>query len=211
MLRSHADIWLALVFPFLLSLPFANDHFSSLILKALTLFRKIVSIKVLLRKNDLRSYDCALGTWLCPTLHMFWQDSWLLEAHPGSAAIGWNLRLQWLKLLSPHSSSSNSEQLGFKRLCIFFSTYYLLSWSQATVRLSFLRLKTNPQEWRGWGRGGIALREPSRDQKVKGHFLELQFIRLYQRKPIHFKSYLLILWPNISELFLRPWKVIGSL
>ena len=85
---DHILISDLLVFPFLLILPFVNDHFSSLILKALTLFRKIVSIKVLLRKNDLRRYDCALGTWLCPTLHMFWQDSWLLEAHPGSAAIG---------------------------------------------------------------------------------------------------------------------------
>lgn len=194
MLWSHPDIWLWLTFPcltFLLLLSFFNYYFSFLTLKALTFFRKIVSIKIHTRKNYLRSCNCVLGTWLCPALQMLWQNSRLLEAHPCSTVMDWNLRLQW-----PHSRFRTA---GFK-LPVHFLLYTLPSFLEPShCILSCLQLKTNPQG------GKIALSGTSRDWNVKWHFYLIVTHYIYKRKTSHLKSHLLILWPNFSELFPRPW------
>lgn len=85
--------------PELFQLPFFFLDF-----KSIDFFqKKIVSIKIHTIKNYLRSCNCVLGTWLCPALQMLWQNSRLLEAHPCSAVMDWNLRLQWLQIICPHT------------------------------------------------------------------------------------------------------------
>lgn len=137
---------------------------------------------------------------------MLWQDLWLLETHPSFCCNGLKSETSvTANHLSPHSSIPNSEQLGLNCLCIFYYAHYLLSWSQTTVCLSLLQLKTNPQE-----KKKVALSGTSRAWNVKWHFY-LIVVHHVLWKENHLKSCLLILWHNFLKLFPKPWKVIESI
>lgn len=210
MLWSHPDIWLWLTFPcltFLLLLSFFNYHFSFLTLKALTFSRKKSSQLRYIQERI--TYEVAIVFWERGCAQHYKCFGRILGCLKLTLVL-----LQWIEIWDfsdcksfvPTLKYSRFRTAGFK-LPVHFLLYTLPSFLEPShCILSCLQLKTNPQ-----GGKKIALMGTSRDWNVKWHFYLIVTHYIYKRKTSHLKSHLSILWPNISELFPRPWKVIESI